>query len=234
MKVLAHRGASRVARENTLEAFARAVEMGADGVELDVHRTNDGALVVHHDPDAGELGLLGERSHAEVRAALPHVPTLAEVLDVCAGLLVNVEIKNLPGWPGHDPEERAADAVVALVQERERRDDVLVSSFGIDAVDRTHALDGRVATGLLTILGTDPLEALTLAHQHGHRSLHPDARALRGPVARALVERAGELGLAIYPWTVDDPDEIRRLAAAGVDGVITNVPDVARRALESD
>lgn len=231
MKVLAHRGASRVAPENTLEAFARAVALGADGVELDVHRTSDGGLVVHHDPDAGELGLLAERSLVDVRAGLPHLPTLAEALDVCAGLLVNVEIKNLPGSPGHDPDEQAADAVTALVAARGHRDDVLVSSFGIGAIDRVHELDARVPTGLLTIVGFDPIEALARAHERGHRSVHPDVRSLGGTVVLELVELAHALGIAIYPWTVDDPDEIRRLAAAEVDGVITNVPDVALAAL---
>ncbi len=89
-RILAHRGASRVARENTVEAFVGAAALGADGVELDVHRSADGELVVHHDAEAPGLGVLAEHSVDDIRRVLPYVPTLAEVLDACAELLVNV------------------------------------------------------------------------------------------------------------------------------------------------
>ena len=86
--VLAHRGANRLEPENTLAAFRRALELGADGVELDVHRTADGGLVVHHDAVAPGVGLLAELTADAVRAAAPQIPTLAEALDVCAGRTV--------------------------------------------------------------------------------------------------------------------------------------------------
>src|SRR5690348_11168207 len=101
--VLAHRGANRVEPENTVAAFTRALELGADGVELDVHRTADGALVVHHDAVAPGLGLLAATPFEAVRRAAPRIPTLAEALDVCAGRFVNVEIKSPPGDPDRDP-----------------------------------------------------------------------------------------------------------------------------------
>src|SRR4051794_5776874 len=94
--VLGHRGSSRRARENTLEAFALAREDGADGVELDVHRSRDGVLLVHHDADVEGLGVLAEHDAGAVRSVFPWIPTLAEVLDECRGLLVNIEIKNSP------------------------------------------------------------------------------------------------------------------------------------------
>src|SRR5262245_86787 len=94
--VLGHRGSPRRARENTLESFALAREDGADGVELDVHGTRDGGLVVHHDATIEGFGVLAEHDAAGIRAAYPWLPTLAEVLDECRGLLVNVEIKNSP------------------------------------------------------------------------------------------------------------------------------------------
>src|SRR4051812_33810066 len=86
--VIAHRGASKAERENTLGAFRRARAMGADAVELDVRRTVDGVLVVHHDPLPAEL--------------TPHVPTLGDALDACTGMWVNVEIKNDPDEPDFD------------------------------------------------------------------------------------------------------------------------------------
>ena len=129
--VLAHRGANRVAPENTVEAFARALALGADGVELDVHRTADAGLVVHHDAEAGGLGVLADRSLTEIREVLPAAPTLEEALDVCSGALVNIEIKNLPGDADFDPGESAAGLVVALLAARGHRDEVVVSSFNL-------------------------------------------------------------------------------------------------------
>ena len=151
-RVLAHRGANRVAPENTLEAFVAAGALGADGVELDVHRTADRALVVHHDADARGLGVLAERPEAEIRAARPEIPTLEEALDACTGMLVNTEVKNMPGDADYDPEDGVAAAVVELLVLRDRRDDVLVSSFNLESADRVRALDRSIPTGFLTLV----------------------------------------------------------------------------------
>ncbi|HZP29437.1 MAG TPA: glycerophosphodiester phosphodiesterase [Acidimicrobiia bacterium] len=229
--VLAHRGASRVEAENTLAAFRRAFELGADGVELDVHRTGDGGLVVHHDAVVPAVGRFAATTVAAVRDAAPWIPTLAEALDVCAGRTVNVEIKNLPGAADHDPAEAAAELVVRLLAARGHRDRVLVSSFGLPTVDRVHALDPAIPTALLTARSTDLVGALALAHDRGHRALNPRAHALVGRRAERLADRARELGMSLYVWTVNDARQMRRLAAAGVTGLITDVPDRARRVL---
>jgi glycerophosphoryl diester phosphodiesterase len=231
-RVLAHRGATAVAPENTLEAFVGASALGADGVELDVHRTADGGLVVHHDADARGLGVLAERAEAEIRAARPEIPTLDEALEACAGMLVNVEVKNLPGDADYDPEERTAAGVVGLLTRRGGRDDVLVSSFNLESADRVRELDGSIPTGFLTLVGMDPVDGVDVAHAHGHRAIHPDVRALVGEAAATTVTRAHELGMTVNVWTVNGEDEMRRLAAAGVDAIITDVPDVARRVLD--
>jgi glycerophosphoryl diester phosphodiesterase len=230
-RVVAHRGARRVAPENTVEAFAAAAALGADGVELDARRTADGGLVVHHDADARGVGVLAERQEAEIRAVRPDIPTLEEALEACAGMLVNVEVKNLPGDADYDPTNRAATAVVELLFRRDRRDDVLVSSFNLEAADRVRELDGSIPTGFLTLVGMDPVDAVAVAHAHGHGAVHPDVRALGGETAGATVARAHELGMAVNVWTVNGEDEMRRLAATGVDAIITDVPDVARRVL---
>jgi glycerophosphoryl diester phosphodiesterase len=231
MRILAHRGASGTAPENTLEAFREAMAQGADGVELDVHRSADGVLVVHHDAAAPGIGVLAEHPAAEIRATLPSVPTLEEALDACAGMLVNVEVKNLPGDADYDPDEYVAAAVVKLVEARDRRDDVLVSSFNLASIERVHELDDAVPTAFLTLVGFDPLDGVTVAAERGHAAVHPDVRSLVGPVAGATANRAHDLGLAVNVWTVNLPEEVRRLAAAGVDAVITDVPEVARAAL---
>jgi glycerophosphoryl diester phosphodiesterase len=228
-RVIAHRGARRVAPENTVEAFVAAAALGADGVELDVRRTADGGLVVHHDADARGVGVLAERGETEIRAARPEVPTLEEALDACAGMLVNVEVKNLPGDVDYDPTNRAAATVVELLTARDRRDDVVVSSFNLESADRVRELDGSIPTGFLTLVGMDPIDAVEVAHAHGHGALHPDVRSLGGDAAGATVARAHEHGMAVNVWTVNGEDEMRRLAAAGVAAIITDVPDVARR-----
>jgi glycerophosphoryl diester phosphodiesterase len=220
-----------VAPENTLQAFVAASALGADGVELDVHRTADGGLVVHHDADARGLGVLAERTEAEIRAARPEIPSLDEALEACAGMLVNVEVKNLPGDADYDPAEGVAAGVVELIARRGGRDDVLVSSFNLESVGRVRELDASIATGFLTLVGMDPVDGVEVAHAHGHGAVHPDVRALVGDAATATITRAHELGMTVNVWTVNDEDELRRLAAAGVDAVITDVPDVARRVL---
>src|SRR5262249_37627094 len=113
--VLGHRGASAVAPENTLAAFARARELGADGVELDVRRTADDVLLVHHDPEVDGFGVIVGSSFAELRAAHPALPTLAEALDACRGLLVNAEIKCLPWEPDPDTDGHVARATVDAI-----------------------------------------------------------------------------------------------------------------------
>jgi glycerophosphoryl diester phosphodiesterase len=222
-----------VAPENTVEAFAAAAALGADGVELDVHRTADGALVVHHDAAASGVGVLAERSLVDIRKARPDMPVLEEALDACDGLLVNIEVKNLPGDADYDPADGVAMAVVALLNERGQRDDVLVSSFNLESADRVRALDESIPTGFLTLVGMDPLDGVEVAHAHGHVAVHPDVRSLARGAADATVARAHELGLAVNVWTVNGEDEMRRLAAAGVDALITDVPDVARRVVDA-
>jgi len=220
MLVLAHRGANRLAPENTIAAMRRALGLGADGVELDVHRTADDRLVVRH--DAGSpAGVLCELSWAEIRAALPEVPTLGAVLDACRGALVNVEVKNLPGDPDWDPADRAVELVVELLRARGGADDVVVSSRNLATIDRMRSLAPHVATAFVA-RDLDPLEALLSAEAHGHAALHPHVESLAGPALGAVTRRARERGPRVVVWTVNDPDELRRLETAGVDAVITD------------
>jgi len=102
------------------------------------------------------------------------------------------------------------------------------SLIDLVALDGVHHLDPDLATGWLTPPGFDQHAALDTAGGRGHRALHPHHEA----VTASLVDRAHEVGLAVNTWTVDDPGRIRELAAMGVDGIITNVPDVALAALE--
>jgi glycerophosphoryl diester phosphodiesterase len=227
--VLAHRGACRRAPENTVDAFGLARGLGADGVELDVRRSADGVLVVHHDAHAEPIGLLAEVPFAAIRSARPEIPSLEEAFAACAGLIVNVEIKCLPWEPDADPDHVVVAAVVDMV--REHSLDVVVSSFDLDAVDAVRARTHEVPTGYL-VHNVDLATAAGLARERGHAWLHPSrAGLLEVPDAAEAVAMLHRHGLRVDVWTVDDPEEMRALATAGVDAIITNVPDVARAAL---
>lgn len=222
--VLGHRGAPREAPENTLASFAAARRAGADGIELDVHLTADGVLVVHHDATLSGFGPLAEHRLAEIRTAGADLPTLPEALDECTGMLVNVELK--------DARTECADALAAVLRARRRRDRVVVSSFALAAIGRVRAHDPAVRTGLLVGGLADPLVALDEARQHGHAALHPFVGSLGGEQLTAVVRRARALGLGLAVWTVDDDREMARLARAGVDALITDLPGLARRIVD--
>src|SRR5262249_33362129 len=153
-----------------------------------------------------------------------------ESLDACAGALVNIEIKNLLGDADFDPDDHAAGLVVDCLARRGRTDDVLVSSFNLATIDRVRAFDPSVPTAFLTMRGFDPLDALEVCTARGHGALHPFVGMLGGAIASATTTRAHELGLRVNVWTVNDEAEITRLADAGVDGIVTDVPAAARRA----
>ena len=216
-----------------MEGFGLAREEGADGVELDVHRTLDGVVVVHHDAHIERFGVLAEHDFAAIRAAFVWIPTLDDVLDECRGMLVNIEIKNSPPDADFDPEERLADAVVECLAQRDAADNVIVSSFHLPSIDRVHSLDPSIPTGYLTGFQVAPDDALGAAILGGHNAVHPFFGVLADQGATSVVEAAHTLGIAVNTWTVNDLAEIVRLAAAGVDAIITDVPAEARAALAS-
>lgn len=227
MLVIAHRGASATYPENTLAAFRGAVAMGADGVELDVRRTADLALAVSHDDTLADGRVVVELRGADLPA---DVPVLADALDACRALpVVNIEIKNWPDDRDFDAEEAVAEAVVALLETRGEREDGrnLISSFHLPTVDRVRALAPELSTAWLLAFVDDVGPLVDRAAAHGHAAVHPH-HAL---VSEDLVRRAHDLGVAVNTWTCDEPDRIRWLADIGVDGVVTNAPDVALAAL---
>ncbi len=216
--VIAHRGASRAEPENTIAAFRRAVEMGAEGIELDVRRTVDDALVVHHDAVLDDGRVIRHTASTE----LPdHVPSLSAALDACAGAFVNVEIKNSPSEPDFDPSDWVAHRTVIELGARGADQRWLVSSFRLATVDTVRRLAPGVRTAWL-VVGAGP-EQLTATVAARHVAIHPYVDALDADVVRA----AHAAGLAVNTWTCDDPERMRQLIAWGIDGICTNVPDVA-------
>jgi len=228
--VLGHRGASAYAGDNTLEAFRLAVAQGADGIETDIRLTTDGVMVLHHEPDEEGFGVFAEHSFDEVRAGLPEIPTIDEMLATTADMLLNLEIKNDTGQPDYDPLQRAAAAVVGWVDQHDLHDRVVVSSFDPETVIRVRVLDDRIVTGQLLDHRTDPDKMLTKVSACGHQWVLPYHQWLRVGGAD-IINEAHNLGLAVGTWTVDKPSRIRALADYGIDAVITNDPKTALEAL---
>lgn len=223
-KVVGHRGASHDFPENTLAAFEGAAAQGADWVELDVRRTSDGVLVVHHDPVLADGRVICHTSSGELPAT---VPTLSLALAACHPMGVNVEIKNSPGEDGYDPSGALAEQTLDAIDEAGHGIDILVSCFDLATVDAVRSLRPLVATGYLVLSTSDPADAVALAVAGGHRAVHPFDLF----VDHDAVRRCHDAGVEINVWTVDDPDRIRQLAEWEVDAVITNRPDVALAAI---
>jgi glycerophosphoryl diester phosphodiesterase len=213
--VFAHRGYTDGPRENTLEAFAEARRLGADGVELDVRLTADGALAVVHDPEVEGLGPVAGLAVPDLPA---HVPLLADVLAVCDGMVVNVEIKNDPREAGHDPGEAVAALTAATIAEAGWTDRVIVSSFQVNTLRAVQVADGRLTLGVLWPFLTEVEAALRQAVDAGWAAVHPFVTAL-GP---DLVAEAHGAGLAVNTWTVNHPGDLSRCVELGVDAVITD------------
>lgn len=215
--IVAHQGASRRAAPNTIDAFALAVDLGADAIELDARRTADGVVIVHHDAWLpGQDRPIVAMTRREVATLAPSVPDLAAALDACRPLWVDVEIKNDPSEPDWDPDDPVLEAITPLVSEG-----TLVTSFNPVTVDR--ARRRGMVTGWLLSAMVPPADVLR--DWPGHPWILPESTAMAD--AATVVAAAREAGAAVGVWTVDEPAEVMRLAAAGVDLVFTNEPDSA-------
>jgi glycerophosphoryl diester phosphodiesterase len=224
--VIAHRGASAAYPENTAAAFRGARRLGADAVEFDVRRTADGAPVVHHDAVVPGVGPIISMTAAQLRRRAPLLPTLEEALDACAGMWVDVEVKNSPRDPDWDPGHALVTPVVECLQAAGLLESAMASSFHPEVLARTRRLAPTLALGWLVEEWMPPEAALAEAAAAGYQAFLPPAALLAGDAAPRLIAAAHQAGLQLICWTVDDPAEGRRLAAAGIDGVATNRPDL--------
>lgn len=217
---IGHRGVRGPLPENSLAAFRAALDAGLDGLETDVQRTADGVLVLVHDPVIGGNRVVGS-GFAELQAALPTVATLGELLDLVRaypGTLLNVELKTL-GWRDGGLARATAGALAAAGL----GDRLLVSSFSPIALLQFRRWAPGIRTAYLWIdrpevpwcLRTPWPAALLHAD-----ALHPHHTA----VTAAAVARWRRRGLMVSTWTVNEPDEVARVVADGVDGVMADLP----------
>lgn len=236
MEIWAHRGASALAPENTMAAFVKAYELGADGIELDIHRTADGVLVVMHDEQVSRTttgrGYLHSGTYAWVQSldagvrfhpsfAGERVPTLDAVLSFVQStrMKLNVEIKNNQiEYPGIEQD------LVTLLQNHSMIKRTVISSFNHESLRRVKMVDRSVTTAVLCTEFRPVHPSYVKAV--GALGLHPHVKS----VSPAMIQAAKAQRIAVRPYTVDDVQVIRSLQAWGVDGVITNRPDLAKRA----
>jgi glycerophosphoryl diester phosphodiesterase len=228
--VIAHRGASAYRPENTLPAYALAVEQAADMIEIDLHVSADGAVVVAHDELLGALGGRGEiadASLAELQALDAgqgeRIPTLDEVLDRFGSQIpFNLELKRGVHAEYRDLEAKALEAVVR----RGLLERTLFSSFFDRVLERLRTLSPEARIALL-VSRRHPKGALARAARLGAEAINPE-RSLAG---RGLIDQAHAAGLDVHVFTVDREAGLRHFLGLGVDGIFTNTPDRLRRLL---
>lgn len=208
MRVIGHRGWPSRYTENSLEGI-RAASGVAAMVETDVRRTEDGLLVLSHDPIEDPAGLL---SLADLLTALPEFP-------------FNLEIKNFPGEPDFDPDHTSGLATAALARPFD-----LLTCFFWPTVDAIRRAFPEVATGLLLAYDWDIGIATSHAVAFGHRTLAP--HWLLALAQAEATKAAVASGLEVVVWTLNDPDQVPELANLGVTAIITDDPGAMSAALE--
>jgi glycerophosphoryl diester phosphodiesterase len=240
--IIAHRGASAYAPENTLAAFELALRQGADAVELDAKLSADDQIVVFHDQTTmrttghegrvsemtlGELRKLDAGSHFDVSFCGETIPTLEEVFKAVGQLTyINVELTNY-----ESPSDSLPEKVAALVKRHRLAQRVFFSSFNPIALRRIHRLLPKVPIGLLALSGSKGrlmrswIARMLIAYQ----SLNPEL----GDTTESLVKKIHQCKKKVFVYTVNQEADMLRLYTYGVDGIFTDDPILARQALDS-
>jgi len=231
--IQAHRGASAYCPENTLEAFSKAIEQGADCIELDVHLTKDGSIVVAHDERLERVsngtGYINDYTLEELKSldfgklfpgTVCRIPTLSEVFSLIKplALAVNIELKTTERlYPG------LCGKLAALVDEFGMGERILYSSFNHYSLQEIKQIAPGAKTGLLYQLGM--VDPWVYANYVGADAIHPHYYVIAA--LPETVKLCHENGIMVNVWTVDDSEAIKLMLKSGVDGIITNKPDIA-------
>ena len=219
--VIAHRGASGYAYQNSLAAFTLAREMGADAIELDIHATTDGALVVHHDPEVEGAGVIAEHSLADLRRVpLPNgepIPTLDEALVAAGTLEVWIEVKTLPA--------RWDDRLLETITRGPAPPRYAVHAFDHRIIARLGARAPGLRRGVLS--ASRPIDPVAQVAAAGADVLWQESSLTDAELVTAL----HTAGKGVIVWTANTPAELTRLVGLGVDGLCGNFPDRTRSAV---
>ena len=221
--IIGHRGAKGHVAENTLPSIERALNLGVDGVEIDVFRCASGELVVFHDQTLDKLtnttGYIEQLDLDSIRKIEVlngfSIPTLEEVLNLINGkVLLNIELKGTQT-------ALLTDSLIRtyLKQEAWSKDKLLISSFNWDELKLFYVVNNQVPIAVLT--EDDPIDAIPVAQSLKATTINPNFRSLTKE-NMAKIKRAG---LQVLPWTVNQPEDIAAMIDLGVDGVITDFPE---------
>jgi len=214
---IGHRGAKGHKPENTLASFEKAIDLNVDGVELDVHLSSDGTLIVIHDETIDRTtngkGLVNQFTASELQKH--GIPTLTEVLDLAnRQCFVNIELK------GIGTEKPVIELIEHyILYKKWFYNDFLVSSFDWKMLEDVHFLDPRIRIGLLTEDAIE--EAVAFAKKIKAFSIHPDYVLL----SKENVALMQDNGFEVYPWTVNSIEDIQKIKSFNVNGIISDFPD---------
>ncbi len=236
--IWAHRGASGYMPENTLPAFEKAIDLGADGIELDIHKTKDGKIVVIHDEwidrTSDGRGWVKDLTFDELRQfnynkTVPEcqhadIPTMEEVFELIShtNLTINIELKT-----GIVFYENIEQEIIDMVAKYGMEDRVIYSSFNHASILKVKELNPGAKTGFLYADGT--LNMPAYGHEHGVDALHPALYNIQYP---NFIKECRQYGLSINSWTINEPEHLHMACQAGIDAIITNYPDRARQIVE--
>ncbi|QOG02794.1 glycerophosphodiester phosphodiesterase family protein [Flavobacterium sp. MDT1-60] len=223
MLKIAHRGAKGYEPENTLQAFQKALDLNADGIELDVHLSADGHIIVIHDETIDKMtngkGFVNTLSLPELKSFLiaekHEIPTLKEVFDlVDKKCLINIELKNFDTFP------KVVSLIEEYVSEKNwKYDHFIVSSFDWNALQHVHDLNQNIPIGVLT--ETNLNLALAFAETIKAKAINPYYHLLNLENTQEIKEK----GFLVLPWTVNIEEDIQKIKNYKVDGIITDFPD---------
>ncbi len=227
--VIAHRGGSKWAPENTMAAFRKSLDAGADGIELDIHRCKSGELIVIHDETLERTtdgkGFIKDKNYDEMKSlsagkwfaaefADEKLPLLTDVLKLVDGkMIINIEIKNAPiAYPGIE------DDLADLLKSYKHRDKILISSFDHELIRRVHKKMPDIEVAFLD--ASIVADVGEYASKIGAKAWNPGFSEMRADA----VERAHKSGLAVNVWTVDGKKHWDHVMEMKVDGIVTDDP----------
>ena len=239
MKIFAHKGASGYAPENTLIAIKKAIEMKVDGIEIDIQLTRDGRIVLMHDWKVDRTttgrGYVYELDFDYIRTLDAGqwftkdfigevVPTLEEVLDILPqDMMLNIEIKDTARHHSKIEEK----LLEVLKKYPDKFENIIVSSFHHDKIKKLQELEPKLKLALLT--NSEFIEIEKYLSNNGLKpySYHPELDL----ISKKDVEILHENGIKVFVWTVNKEEDLAYLEKLGVDGVITNYPDIMKELL---
>ena len=229
---IGHRGAKGHIAENTLPSISKAIELGVDGIEIDIFVCKSGELVVFHDKKLDRLtnshGYIESLEYDSIRKISVlgeyKIPTLNEVLELIDGkVFLNIELK---GSGTAEPTHKLLTPL--LKQKKWKADQFIISSFNWEELEIFYGLNKKVPIAILT--GSDPLDAIPIANKLNALAINPSFRALN----IKNVKKIQEEGYKVFPYTINEPTDIQKILTLEVDGIITDFPERVRQILSTN